>query len=160
MGGSPGFVSTAAIAPARADAVYQLVHAFTLAKADTYISALYSSITAAVRSHLRSDDGTGPAHVMRWAMSQWVDADRFSRPLWAYLVDAAYFAIHQASQCPAFTQPPASDRLAEEPCGDDVWADGALPEADDALPEGAEVWEWGAGDAGEEWAGDADGAGE
>ena len=68
--------------------------------------------------------------------------------LWSYLVDATYFAIRQASQCPAFARQPAPERLVEEPCDDGVWADGAL--GDDAQV-------WGADDADGVW--EADGAG-
>ena len=68
-----------------------------------------------------------------------VDADHHCRPIWQYLLDAAYFAIRQASLCPAFTRPPAV-RLVAEPRGDDLWADGASAE-------GAPAWDWEAADA-------------
>ena len=103
---------------------------------------------ASLHEHPPSDPAVEHAQVMRWAMSL-VDDDRTCRPIWQYLMDAAYFAIDCASQCPAFARLPASERLVAEPRNSDVWADSVTA---------AEVW--GADDADEACeADDADDAG-
>ena len=124
--------------------MYQLVYAFALAKAEGYISSLNTFIAATLPE---CPPSVQHAHVMRWAMGR-IDTDGW---LWGYLVEAAFFAIRQASQCPAFARLPDPERLVEEPCEGGVWADGAS--GDDA-----EVWEADSADGVWE-ADDADGAG-